>query len=147
MSLKTARIKIDADGRDNGKTFVLTEMDADNAERWALRLAFALMNSGVDLPDNIIGMGMAGIAAVGIKALGKLPYEAAEPLLVEMFQCVSIAPDTRNPNIVRTLITGDIEEVTTRLMLRREILKLHIDFFTFAVPLTSESTAAAATAV
>ncbi len=144
MTRKTARITIDAAGRDKGKTFVLTEMDADSAERWAMRLAFALMNSGVDLPENITGMGMAGIAAIGIKALGKLQYEVAEPLLVEMFNCVVLAPDARNPNLTRTLVPGDVEEVETRLLLRKEVIKLHIDFFTNAAPSIQESTSAAA---
>jgi hypothetical protein len=138
MALKTARVKIDAPGRDLGKTFVLTEMAAEPAERWAMRLVFALMNSGVELPDNIMGAGMAGIAAIGVKALGKLPFEAAEPLLLDMFDCVTIAPDPKNPNLTRSLVTGDIEEVITRLMLRKELFKLHIDFFTTAEPSTPE---------
>lgn len=149
MTLKVARVTIDAAGRDKGKTFVLTEMDSDAAERWALRLLFALMNSGVELPDGIEFAGMSGVAAVGIKALGKLPYEAAEPLLDEMFACVEIAPDTRNPKVTRSLIKGDIEEVMTRLYLRKQILGLHVDFFMNAAPSTPESspTEAAATVV
>ncbi len=136
MGLKTARITIDAKGRDTGKVFVLTEMDSDRAERWALRLLFALMNAGVDVPEDIMTSGMAGVATLGIKALGKLPFEAAEPLLLEMFECISISPDPSKPNFTRALYPGDIEEVLTRLLLRKEVLKLHIDFFTDADPLT-----------
>lgn len=138
MGRKIARFTVTAEGRDKGKVFVLTEMGADAGERWATRLVFALMNAGVDVPDNIESAGMAGIAAIGIKALGKLPYEAAEPLLVDMFDCIAISPDPRNPGLIRTLVEGDIEEVLTRLTLRKELFKLHIDFFTDDAPLTPE---------
>ena len=132
MARRESRVTIDAKGRDNGKIFVLTEMSADKAERWATRLLFALINNGAEFPDNIQEMGMAGIAAIGIKSLGKLPYEQAEPLLDEMFECVRIQPNPKDPNLVRLLIADDIEEVTTRILLRKELFKLHIDFFTTA---------------
>jgi hypothetical protein len=132
MARREARVVVDAKGRDKGKIFVLTEMSADKAERWATRLLFALINNGAEFPENIISMGMAGIAAIGIKSLGKLPFEQAEPLLEEMFECVRIQPNVKDPNLTRILIEDDIEEVATRIYLRKELFKLHIDFFTNA---------------
>ena len=78
--------------RDSGKTFVLTEMPADQGARWADRFIFAIMNAASDIPDGIIGGGMAGLAAIGVgpalEALSKVPFDVAEPLLDEMMGCV-----------------------------------------------------------
>lgn len=129
MARKILTIAIDADGRDRGKVFVLTEMPASQAERWALRALSALASSGVEIPDDIANAGLAGVARLGIQAFGGLPWDKAEPLIAEMFQCVAFQPDPTKPSVTRVLIEDDIEEVATRLKLRIELLKLHIGFF------------------
>jgi hypothetical protein len=128
MARKSITYTVADEGRDQGKVFVLTEMPASRAERWALRAFQALAKAGVELPDNIAQMGMAGIALVGIKALSHTPWEEAEPLLAEMFECVQRQPNPKNPAVVRALVEDDVEEVATRLKLRAEVLKLHTDF-------------------
>lgn len=127
MARKTAIITIEAEGRDKGKVFVLTELPAMQSEQWAGRALFALMNAGVEVPDNIAEAGLAGLAAVGIQALTKVSFEQAKPLFDEMMQCIQIQP---SPKVTRPLIEDDIEEVATILLLRREVLKLHMDFST-----------------
>lgn len=129
MARKTATITIDAKGRDKGKSFVLTELPTAESEEWAGRALFALMNAGVEIPDNIAEAGLAGLAAMGIKAITKLPFDAAKPLLDKMMECVQIQP---SPGVVRSLIPDDIEEVATMLTLRKAIWNLHTDFFTAA---------------
>lgn len=123
---KTATITIDDAGRDNGKVFVLTEMSAYQSENWAARAIFAMMNAGVDIPDNIAEAGLAGIAALGIKSLTHVSFEAAKPLLDEMLECVQFQP---SPKVTRALVETDIEEVATLLRLRKEVFALHLDFF------------------
>lgn len=126
-------ITIPAEGkRDAGKKFHLQEMPAMQAEAWATRALLALAASGVDLPENFMSMGLAGMAVVGVKALGGVEYERAKPLLDEMLACVSIMPDDRHPEVRRKLMEDDIEEVATLMLLRKEILNLHVDFFTDA---------------
>lgn len=125
MARKNAIVTISAEGRDKGKVFVLTELPAYEAEDWAGRALFALMNAGVEIPDNIAEAGLAGVAALGIKALTKLPFESAKPLLDSMMKCVQIQP---SPSVVRPLVPDDIEEVATLLTLRKQILGLHMDF-------------------
>jgi hypothetical protein len=129
---KTATVTITAEGRDKGKMFAITEMSADASERWALRAFFALMNTGIEIPADIAESGMAGIATMGLAALGKLPYYAAEPLLDDMWACVQAVPNPASPGTVRALVDEDIEEVATRLQLRKEVFALHTDFFTAA---------------
>lgn len=136
---KTETITIEREGRDKGKQFKLTEMSAAQAERWALRAFFALANTGVELPDDMADSGMAGIAAVGLSALGKVPFEQAEPLLDEIMGSVQIVPDPSKPHVVRALIDEDIEEVATRLELRKAVWDLHTGFFSLGGLSTSES--------
>jgi hypothetical protein len=124
---KTIDFTIDSEGRDKGKVFVLTEMGAASAEKWALRALSAAARAGVDVTDVPNG-GMAGLAVVGIEALLKVNFIDAEPLLDELFDCVKIRPDPKNPSIVRVLVEDDTEEIETRLKLRMEVLKLHVKF-------------------
>jgi hypothetical protein len=73
---------------------------------------------------------------MGMKAIAKLPFESAKPLLEKMMDCVQIQP---SPNVTRELMSGDVEEVATLFALRKKVLGLHLDFFTAAVPSTSGS--------
>ena len=123
-------------GRDKDKVFQLTEMPAAQAERWAMRAFQALARSGTDLGDLAL-MGMQGLAQAGLRAFAFLPFHEAEPLLAEMMDCVRIKPDPRNASVVRLLVDDDIEEVSTRLKLRAEVLKLHTDFSLAGGPSTS----------
>ena len=127
-------------GRDQGKEFLITEMSATQAENWAFRVILAIGNAGIEIPDNLAAQGMAGLMAVGYMNLLKIPFEAAKPLLDEMMGCVQIVP---SPNVKRPLIEDDIEEVKTRLALRKAIWDLHMDFFLDADKSTSESEAQA----
>lgn len=129
MTRKTINFTVTDEGRDKGKTFVLTELAASRAEAWAARALLALMKSGEELPHGFENTGMAGMAQLGIKALAGLSWEVAEPLLAEMWECVQVMPDPTRPHVVRVLIEDDIEEVLTRVKLRAEIWKLHTDFF------------------
>lgn len=119
----TVNVTISTEGRDKGKTFVLTEMPAIKAEKWAMRALLALARSGVDL-GNVSGMGMQGLAIMGLHALAGLAWEDAEPLFDEMMSCVQI----KEPATTRELFDEDIEELSTRLLLRQKILELHVGF-------------------
>lgn len=135
---RTQQITIADAGRDHGKVFVLTEMGARPAHNWGCRAIFAVMNAGVDIPDGIEDAGMAGIAAISIKALGKIPFGAAEPLLDELLTCVQFVPDPQKPGTVRALFDGDIEEVKTIFQLQKEAFLLHVQDFTSGAKSTSE---------
>lgn len=132
---KEKTIVIETEGRDKGKMFHITELSATQSEEWATRALFVMMNCGVEVPDNLLSAGLAGIAAIGIKSLSKVPYEMAKPLFDEMMGCIAIVPDPKQPLVKRgyggvgPLIEDDIEEVSTRLQLRKAVLDLHLDFF------------------
>ena len=117
-----------AEGRDQGKVFHLTEMPSDQGEKWAIRALLALGRAGIDLPPGIENEGMAAMARIGLEALMRIDFHEAELLLDEMMGCVAIQPNPSEPKIVRALVADDIEEVATRVLLKREVFRLHTGF-------------------
>ena len=120
------------ENRDKGRQFLLTEMPADQAEKWGMRALFLAAQSGADVADGVRAGGLAGVATVAVQTLlGGLRFADAEPLLDEMFGCVQICPDpTGRPGTPRSgpILPGEIEEVSTRWRLRKELLELHLGF-------------------
>lgn len=135
MARRTEIVRIEAQGRDQGKRFKLTEMAATDGEAWGMRALLALMRGGVDIPfDTMKDNPMAGIAVIGLQMLQGLPWDLLQPLLADMWACVQIVPDPADAEgkAARGLFEEDVQEIATRLYLRRRILELHIDFFTDA---------------
>lgn len=127
MARKVLSVTIHAEGRDKGKVFRLTEMPASRAERWGARALAALLSSGVEVPEDILSAGLPAVAHFGISIFSRMDFDAAQPLLDEMFECVEIQPDPSKP-VYRRLIEDDIEEVLTRLTLRSEVFFLILGF-------------------
>lgn len=136
--MKERSFRVEDEGRDKGKFFLLKEMSALKAEKWGYRALLAMARSGVDLPSDVAGAGMAGIAVLGIKSLAKINFEDAEPLLDDLLRCVFYMPDGK-PELARAMIETDVEEWATLVKLRMEVLDLHLGFFTNGSPLTSAS--------
>ncbi|EFE93994.1 hypothetical protein [Serratia odorifera] len=129
MARKEKFITIENEGRDHGKMFHVTEMSASQAEWWAMRALMAMGRGGVEIPENLRSMGMAAMAMEGLKAISKIPADEAKPLLDELMGCVQAVPNPADKTVVRPMIESDIEEILTRLNLRAEVFKLHVDFF------------------
>ena len=130
-------------GRDAGKVFRITEMPADQAERWAVKAFLAAAQGGINLPEAAAESGFAGIAQAGFAMLANMSPELAFELLDEMMACVQIQPNPSKPEVVRGLVPDDIEEVVTRLQLRKAVFDLHVDFSQAAATSTSASQQAA----
>jgi hypothetical protein len=140
---KTADITITAEGRDQGRQFRITELSASAAEDWAIRAFMAIAKGGMEIPDGVPAS-IAGIAILGFKALAGMDVATAKPLLDEMMGCVQVITSS---GAVRRPMEEDIEEVATRLQLRKEVFEVHTGFFARAARLkstTSDSTASAA---
>ena len=137
MPRKTATFTA-TDGRDAGKRFLITEMSAARSEEWAARALFA------EVPEEVLGAGLAGVAALGIQSLGRVPFEIAKPLFDEMMTCVQYAFGEGTAAGVRALIDDDTEEVSTRLRLRKVVLDLHLEGFLGAAQ-SAQATGAAPT--
>jgi|SRR5580658_7316044 hypothetical protein len=139
---RTKVVTIDADPpftRDNGKSFLLTEMASDQGEKWALRALLGICSVNPQISPDIAKAGMAGLASIGVGLLLTLPERIALPLLDEMFEQVQFKP--AGPKIPpQPILDGNksqIEEITTRLFLRQELLELHLGFSAAAAPLTT----------
>lgn len=139
MARKTTTYRVEDEGRDKGKLFLLTEMAASKGEAWATRVLLALMASNVDIPEDYKLLGMAALAELGMKVISGLKWHIAEPLLNEMMECVQRIVDPHQAAATTRVLFGedgqpnpsgdyDIEEIHTRLMLRVEVWNLHMGF-------------------
>jgi hypothetical protein len=145
MARKTKIVTIDGDpstNRDAGKNFLITEMPASKAEKWAARCLLALVNAGFEIDDNDRQLGMAAMAARGVRSLGSIAWHDAEPLLDEMMGCVHYLPSLDAPDVHTPLVEHDIEEVSTRIFLRDKVFELHVGFSPAARMSMSQSLAA-----
>jgi hypothetical protein len=126
-------------GRDAGQKFQITEMSARAGHQWATRAILALMSSGADIPDDLESGGMAALAVVGMKAIGKLPAEVASPLLDELLDCVQIVME----KATRAWQDDDFQEIATLFQLQKAVFSLHIEPFISGGPSTSALATAA----
>ena len=126
--------------RDQGKSYLLTEMPARQAEKFAMRLLLALAAQKLVDPE-IARSGMAGLSHMTTDMIGGLSPDVMEPLLDEMLDtCVEFVgdPSKRDENrsniearmvpVSRPLIPDDIEEVSTLVLLRGRLIDLHTGF-------------------
>ena len=140
MGAKQQVVTIKAEGDDFGKVFVITKMRAEPLEDWGARLFLGLARAKIEIPADIQDTGIVGIVRYGFSgAFSQLQIEDLRPLLAEMMSCVAIMPDVANPDFTRPLFPTDIEEVKTRLTLRKAWIELHTGFSIPDVSLTKMS--------
>jgi hypothetical protein len=126
---KTALVTIDADNRDLGKRFLLTEMPAARAERWFRQLVAKMAREGVRLPAGAADAGMAAMPTLPL--LTYLSWLDDEALIGELMTCVQAWPD--GAPLARQMVSSDTEEVPTIIQLRMEVVALHVGFSLAAV--------------
>lgn len=130
MARRTEYVTIDNENRDKGKTYLITEMPASQAEMWAIKAMLAIGDK-VQVPEGATDLGMAGLASVMLSnssALLGASFESVQDLMDEMFGCIKMCPNPNDKSVTRHLIEDDIEEITTRIKLRSRVLALHLDF-------------------
>ncbi len=124
MALKEIDVTI-KDGRDAGKVFHIKEWPAIRTEAWVLRAALGLGRAGVQIPPEILQMG-AGPTALAIASQAmKIPSRLGLKLADELMECVTIV----EPKVTRSLVANDIEDLSTRLWLKGQVLKVLFGFF------------------
>lgn len=138
---------IETPGRDKGKIFILTEMDAIRGDRWATQASRLIADALVaGAAAEAAASGMAGLAVVAQPVLGnsasmtpsqvqealRISQALQDPSLDEWWGCVQFQPANR-ALAPQFIIQGDgcqIEEISTITLLRRDVLDLHLGFFT-----------------
>lgn len=141
MARKTKTVTIES-GRDQGKSFLITEMPVTKADKWANTALLAMMRGGVDVGNVNFGSirgaitgesidptgGMLELAKVSIAGLGNVTEEVGQELLDQLIDdCVQVIPSGGS---ARSLLSIDeeIEDIKTLWTLRKEAFLLHIDF-------------------
>lgn len=129
MSRKTKLITIVKEDRDVGKQFLITEASSDATEHWGLRVFMAMSRANIDIDASALDAGMAGVATIALRSLASMQFADAVPLLAEMMLCVKYVPaGARGMELARHLVETDVEEITTLLLLREEVIDLHVGF-------------------
>ena len=144
MARKTKTLVIDS-GRDEGKSFLITEMPVTRADKWANKALCNLLKAGIDpkavnvnLLINTIDPsqevkidkmgGMLELATLLGRAVGGIPYEILQDLKDELIdECVQIIPSGGSPRQFLS-IDDELESLLTLESLRKEALLIHIDF-------------------
>lgn len=115
--------------RDGGKTFIVTEMPADQAERFCAKVALLIAEAvGQQAPEN---PSSAALAGMGINSSDvRVAYALTDPELnAQIWPCVKYQHRAGQP--LQDIVEGEnspIEEITTRARLRMEVLQLHLGF-------------------
>lgn len=131
MARRIKRVTIHEQGRDRGKTFELTEMPADQAERWCSRAVLLFMNTHAKLPEGAAGLELTwrNVFAAGLSALHGLRETELRPLLEEIKPCIKWVPPGDAP--MQVIFPGhesQIEEFKTWWELYYEYVQLLLGF-------------------
>lgn len=145
MARKTKTLVIES-GRDQGKSFLITEMPVTRADKWANTALLAMLRGGVDVEnvnfplivDTITSKGnapkidpvggMLELARITTAGLGNVTETVGQELLDQLINdCAQVIS---SGGIVRQMLSIDdeIEDLKTLWMLRKESFLLHIDF-------------------
>lgn len=144
MARKTKTVTIES-GRDQGKSFLVTEMPVTKADKWANTALLAMMRGGVDVggvnfdlitntlmpsdaPKIDVTGGMLELARISIAGLGNVTETVGQSLLDQLIEdCVQVVP-TGGAARPMLSIDDEIEDLKTLWTLRKEAFLLHIDF-------------------
>ena len=122
-------------GRDQGKTFKITEMSASAIEKWAGQALLAIMKGNADI--NVSDLRQTSQTAALLTAVKgaffSLEWHEVQPLMDALLPQIRFVPDAAKPDMTMPLtpatVDAHIEDVATLVRLRGEVLKLSLDFF------------------
>lgn len=126
------------EGRDAGKTFLVTEMPVSKLEKWCARALVALLAAGDMAPEiSRLARTSSGAALVQAlaKGLGGLKWQDAEPLYDELLAHIFVLPGEK-PQVSQrlplrpTTIDNHIQDLATIWKLRWTVLGLSLGFST-----------------
>ncbi|MCD0236489.1 hypothetical protein [Enterobacter kobei] len=134
MARKEIPFIVEEEGRDKGKEFLITEMSAWDADTLAQDIFRAMGDSNYSqIPTDVIAMGCAGLATVGLSVISASSPDVARQLRDRLMSTVDIIityEGTRQQRKVNGVI--DFEEVSTIRTLLDKVFKVNFDFLTIA---------------
>ncbi|HDI3034391.1 hypothetical protein G9G39_06835 [Cronobacter sp. EKM101R] len=133
MARKEIPFVVEENNRDKGKEFIITEMSAWDAEELAQDLFRAMGEANFSgIPADVIAMGCAGLATLGLNVLSSAPPAVARQLKERLMSTVQIVITHEGNCQVREVKPIDFEEVSTIRNLMDEVFKINFDFLTIA---------------
>lgn len=134
MSRKEIPFIVEEEGRDKGKEFIITEMSAWDADTLSQDIFRAMGDSNyTGIPPDVIAMGCAGLATVGLSVLSASSPDVAHKLRDTLMSTVDIVlthEGQRNQRKVNGAL--DFEEVSTIRAVMDKVFQVNFDFLTIA---------------
>ncbi|MGC4218088.1 hypothetical protein VSX44_03710 [Citrobacter freundii] len=134
MARKEISFIVEEEGRDKGKEFLITEMSAWDADSLAQDIFRAMGDSNYSsIPADVIAMGCAGLATVGLSIISASSPEVARQLRDRLMSTVDIII-TNDGQRQQRKVNGsmDFEEVSTIRTLLDKVFQVNFDFLTIA---------------
>lgn len=134
MARKEIPFIVETEGRDKGKEFLITEMSAWDADSLAQDIFRAMGDSNYSsIPPDVIAMGCAGLATVGLSVISASSPEVARHLRDRLMSTVDIVI-TNDGKRQQRKVNGalDFEEVSTIRSLLDKVFQVNFDFLTIA---------------
>lgn len=116
--------------RDNGKEFVITELSAWDGDELAQDLFRIMGQEGfTGISNDVISMGCAGLATLGLPVLTSAPKQAALTLRDRLLTNIDIII-THDGKTQRRVVNPhiDFEEVETIRVLLDKVFEVNFDF-------------------
>lgn len=134
MARKEIPFIVEDEGRDKGKEFLITEMSAWDADTLAQDIFRAMGDSNYSsIPADVIAMGCAGLATVGLSVISASSPEVARQLRDRLMSTVDIIITSEGQRQQRKVNGSlDFEEVSTIRSLLDKVFQVNFDFLTIA---------------
>lgn len=133
MARKEVPFIVDDEGRDKGKEFLITEMSAWDADEMAQDIFRAMGESKFsEIPPDVIAMGCAGLATVGLSVISASSPDVARMLRDRLMATVQIIITNNGSQQVRAVKSIDFEEVSTIRQVMDKVFKVNFDFLAIA---------------
>lgn len=124
---------IPEDGKDKGRVYTVTRMDAITGDRWARHIIRGLARAGHRTPstEKLLDMGIAGIAGMTVAVISNMTYGDQERAFEGLLKCITVKGALGEAN--RELKPYDLNDVHTLPKLREEAFRLNVDFLAAAI--------------
>ncbi|EAM8406995.1 hypothetical protein AB241_03585 [Salmonella enterica] len=134
MARKEIPFIVETEGRDKGKEFLITEMSAWDADSLAQDIFRAMGDSNYSsIPADVIAMGCAGLATVGLSVISASSPEVARQLRDRLMSTVDIIITSEGQRQQRKVNGAlDFEEVSTIRSLLDKVFEINFNFLTIA---------------
>ncbi|HDU2632356.1 TPA: hypothetical protein ACHR7L_004671 [Yersinia enterocolitica] len=133
MSRKQITYTVEDEGRDKGKEFIITEMSAWDAEELSEEIYRAMGHGEFNsLPADVVAMGVAGLATVGVSVLAAAPASVSRPISDRILSTVEIVITNEGKDINRAIKPIDFEEISTIRTLKDKVFELNFGFLSLA---------------